>query len=68
VALCSGRGLKIKASGEGVVSSQSPPPGTLVSEASVCHVKLSSLVKKKAKPDADPEKSRAPRSISAGAP
>ncbi|HYP26305.1 MAG TPA: penicillin-binding protein [Blastocatellia bacterium] len=67
VALCSGRGLKIKASGEGVVSSQSPPPGTLVSEASVCHVKLSSLVKK-ARPDADREKSRAARSVSAGAP
>lgn len=41
VALCSSRGLKIKAGGDGVVSSQSPPPGTLVNDNTVCIVRLS---------------------------
>ena len=68
VSICSGRRLKIKASGEGVVLSQSPPPGTLVYEETVCLVKLSSTVRKKAKPVEEPEKSRPARSVSAGAP
>jgi cell division protein FtsI/penicillin-binding protein 2 len=41
VALCAARGLKIKATGEGLVTGQSPPPGTLVSEDAVCIVRLS---------------------------
>lgn len=52
IALCAERGLKIKASGEGVVSSQSPPPGTLITQDTVCHVKLSNRILKKEKPDA----------------
>jgi cell division protein FtsI/penicillin-binding protein 2 len=51
IALCSERGLKIKASGAGVVSSQSPPPGSLVDDETICHIKLSRLVKKKQGPD-----------------
>jgi cell division protein FtsI/penicillin-binding protein 2 len=51
IALCFDRGLKIKASGQGVVSSQSPPPGSLVAEETVCHIKLSKMVKKKHGPD-----------------
>ncbi|HKY05793.1 MAG TPA: penicillin-binding protein, partial [Blastocatellia bacterium] len=52
IALCAERGLKIKASGEGVVSSQSPPPGTLITQDTVCHVKLSNKILKKEKPEA----------------
>jgi cell division protein FtsI (penicillin-binding protein 3) len=51
VALCAARGLKLKASGEGLVSFQSPPPGTLVARDSVCIVKLSKLTSKREKPD-----------------
>jgi membrane peptidoglycan carboxypeptidase len=43
VALCAARGLKIKATGEGLVTGQSPPPGTLVAEDAVCVVRLSKL-------------------------
>jgi len=41
VTLCSSRGLRIKAGGDGTVSSQSPPPGTLVTNNTVCIVRLS---------------------------
>lgn len=44
VALCSSRGLKIKAGGDGVVASQSPPPGTLVTDNTVCIVRLSKQI------------------------
>jgi cell division protein FtsI/penicillin-binding protein 2 len=49
VALCAKRGLKVKASGEGVVSGQTPSPGALVGEEAVCIVRLSKQVKKKEK-------------------
>ncbi len=52
IALCAERGLKIKASGEGIVSSQSPPPGTLITQDTICHVKLSNRILKKEKPEA----------------
>ncbi|HLG14146.1 MAG TPA: penicillin-binding protein [Blastocatellia bacterium] len=51
VALCSERGLKIKASGDGVVSSQSPPPGTIVTAEAICHVRLSRMNENREKPD-----------------
>jgi cell division protein FtsI/penicillin-binding protein 2 len=44
VAMTNSQGLKIKAIGDGIVSSQSPPPGTLVSPATMCIVKLSKKV------------------------
>ena len=49
VALCAARGLKIKPSGDGVVSSQSPPPGSLIAQDAICHVRLSKLIEKKVK-------------------
>ena len=49
VALCAKRGLIVKASGEGVVSGQTPSPGALVSEDTVCVVRLSKQVRKKEK-------------------
>ena len=52
VALCAKRGLIVKASGEGVVSGQTPSPGALVSEDTVCVVRLSKQVKKKEKAEA----------------
>jgi membrane peptidoglycan carboxypeptidase len=45
VALLAGRRLKIKAEGEGMVSSQSPPPGSLVAPDTVCIVRLSKRIK-----------------------
>ena len=50
VALCAKRGLKVKASGEGVVSGQTPSPGALAGENTICIVRLSKQVKKKEKP------------------
>jgi cell division protein FtsI (penicillin-binding protein 3) len=41
VKICSAQGLKLKASGDGVVSLQSPSPGMLVSQDTICRVKLS---------------------------
>jgi cell division protein FtsI (penicillin-binding protein 3) len=49
VVLCAERGLKIKPSGDGVVSSQSPPPGSLIAQDAICHVRLSKLIEKKVK-------------------
>ncbi|HEX8185724.1 MAG TPA: penicillin-binding protein [Blastocatellia bacterium] len=49
LALCAARGLKIKPSGDGVVSSQSPPPGSLIAQDTTCHVRLSKLIEKKVK-------------------
>ena len=49
LALCAARGLKIKPSGEGVVTLQSPSPGALVAQDAVCVVKFSKqLVRKDA--------------------
>jgi hypothetical protein len=41
LAICANHGLKLKASGDGIVSLQSPSPGALVSPETVCRVKLS---------------------------
>ena len=41
VAICATQGLKLKASGDGLVSLQSPSPGALVSQDTICRVKLS---------------------------
>jgi cell division protein FtsI/penicillin-binding protein 2 len=41
MAECAARGLKFKPTGDGVVLSQSPPPGTPISAGLVCQVKLS---------------------------
>jgi cell division protein FtsI (penicillin-binding protein 3) len=49
VALCSSRGLKVKAGGEGIVTGQTPSPGALVSDDTVCVVRLSKQVKKREK-------------------
>lgn len=45
--MCAAQGIKLNASGDGVVSLQSPPPGTLVPENTICRVKLSKTVIKK---------------------
>jgi cell division protein FtsI/penicillin-binding protein 2 len=39
--LCAERGLKVKATGSGLVTTQSPPPGTLTQEGTVCYLTLS---------------------------
>jgi cell division protein FtsI/penicillin-binding protein 2 len=44
VSICASKGLKLKASGDGVISLQSPPPGALVSDDTICRVKLSKTV------------------------
>ncbi|HSQ20580.1 MAG TPA: penicillin-binding transpeptidase domain-containing protein, partial [Blastocatellia bacterium] len=41
VAMCADQGLKLKAAGDGVVSLQNPSPGALVSQETICRVKLS---------------------------
>jgi cell division protein FtsI/penicillin-binding protein 2 len=41
VAMCADQGLKLTASGDGVVSLQNPSPGALVSQETICRVKLS---------------------------
>ncbi len=51
VALLANRKLKIKAAGDGIVSSQSPPPGTLVAPDTVCIVRLSKRIKTRAGPE-----------------
>ena len=40
VALLASRGLKIQASGEGIVTGQSPPAGTYVAKEAICKVNL----------------------------
>ncbi|HXG94243.1 MAG TPA: penicillin-binding protein [Blastocatellia bacterium] len=42
--LCAARGLKIRTTGDGVITSQSPPPGTLVAQDAICSVRLSRQV------------------------
>src|SRR5262249_14560666 len=41
LSLCASEGIKLKASGDGVVSLQNPSPGALVSPQTTCRVKLS---------------------------
>ena len=41
VAACASRGLKMRASGDGVVALQNPSPGSLVAQDAICRVKLS---------------------------
>ena len=47
VAMCASRGLKMKASGDGVVSLQNPSPGSLVAQDVIWRVKLSREYPKK---------------------
>jgi cell division protein FtsI/penicillin-binding protein 2 len=56
VALCASRGLKIQASGEGIVNGQSPPPGTYVAKEAICRVRLGRPAQKKNKPDGETKK------------
>jgi cell division protein FtsI/penicillin-binding protein 2 len=56
VALCSSRGLKIEASGEGIVSGQSPPPGTYVAREAICRVRLGKPAQKKNRSDTETKK------------
>ncbi len=63
VALLANRKLKIKAQGEGIVSSQSPPPGTFVAPDTVCTVRLSKRIKAKAELQSGPDP---PRRAAAG--
>jgi hypothetical protein len=41
VQLCAERRLKVKATGSGLVTTQSPPPGTLTQEGAICYLTLS---------------------------
>ena len=50
VALLASRGLKIQASGEGIVTGQSPPPGTYVTKEAICKVNLAKPKVKKEPP------------------
>ncbi|HWN98815.1 MAG TPA: penicillin-binding protein [Blastocatellia bacterium] len=52
VAMCASRGLKMKASGDGVVAMQSPTPGSLVAQDAICRVRLSRDQPKKEQVDA----------------
>jgi cell division protein FtsI/penicillin-binding protein 2 len=56
VALCASRGLKIQASGEGIVSGQSPPPGTYVAKEALCRVRLEKLGQRRTKSETDAKK------------
>lgn len=56
VALCSSRGLKIEASGEGIVSGQSLPPGSYVAREAVCRVRLGKPAQNKGRPDPEQKK------------
>jgi membrane peptidoglycan carboxypeptidase len=44
ITLCAARGLKVRTSGEGLITSQSPPPGTYVARDVICHVRLSKQI------------------------
>ncbi|MBI3650195.1 MAG: transpeptidase family protein [Acidobacteria bacterium] len=56
LALCASRGLKLQANGEGIVSGQSPPPGTYVTKEVICRVRLVRTMQKKSPPARDPKK------------
>jgi cell division protein FtsI/penicillin-binding protein 2 len=47
VKMCAALGLTLKAAGDGVVSIQSPSPGALIPQETICRVKLSRQVVKK---------------------
>ena len=47
VRMCATQGLKLKATGDGVVSLQNPSPGALVPQETVCRVRLSKMVIRK---------------------
>lgn len=47
VKMCAAQGLTLKAAGDGVVSMQSPSPGALIPQETICRVKLSRQVVKK---------------------
>jgi beta-lactam-binding protein with PASTA domain len=51
VAMCADQGLKLKAAGDGVVSLQNPSPGALVSQDTICRVKLSREATKRSAAD-----------------
>jgi hypothetical protein len=59
VALCAAQGLKLQAAGDGLVSIQSPPPGALVSQETICRVKLSKEAVKKVVVNVGPGSARA---------
>jgi len=46
-ALCRRAGLKLKATGDGVVASQNPGPGRFVAQNSVCSVRLAKQTNRK---------------------
>lgn len=67
MALLASHGLKLEASGAGVVTGQSPPPGTYVAREAICRVKLAkpTLVKPKlAKPPGDAPDKKPPAAAS----
>ena len=57
VALCAAQGLKLKASGDGVVTLQSPSPNALVPQDTICRVKLSKEAIRKVDTDTPPKRS-----------
>jgi cell division protein FtsI (penicillin-binding protein 3) len=61
VTLCAARGLRLEASGDGIVSNQVPAPGLLVPKDAVCRVKLSKGVDRRRQPQEDGEPARAAR-------
>ena len=63
VALCAKHGLILKASGEGVVSSQTPSPGALVDEDTVCVVRLSKQVKQQQRAETAPLDAQSVRAV-----
>jgi hypothetical protein len=66
VAMIAARGLKIKASGDGLVMSQSPPPGTYVARDAVCVVRLSKQAKARKPRRAMNSPPKAPRRAALG--
>ena len=58
-ALCKRAGLKLKATGDGVVASQNPVPGRFVTQNSVCSVRLSKQTSRKDRPISQAHKSKA---------
>jgi hypothetical protein len=57
VAMCAAQGLKLKASGDGVVSLQSPSPNALIAQDTICRVKLSKTANKNVEAEAQPKTS-----------
>ncbi|MEW6130885.1 MAG: penicillin-binding protein [Acidobacteriota bacterium] len=57
MAMASTRGLKIQASGEGLITSQSPPAGSYVSRAAICRVQLTKAADKNSRTPSNKNKS-----------